>query len=88
MGISTCSPSKTKYFGTPLPDLRPDLQSQANFGLEQTFKIFKNLKKHIPASGVYQGYSTIVGPKIYYSCRVTFFYARKRKPTVPLGSLK
>ena len=42
----------------PLPDLRPDLESQANFGLEQTFKIFKNLQKHIPASGVDQGHSS------------------------------
>ena len=28
----------------PLPDLRPDSESQANFGLEQTFKIFKNIQ--------------------------------------------
>jgi hypothetical protein len=27
----------------PLPDLRPDLESKANFGLEQTFKILKNI---------------------------------------------
>jgi hypothetical protein len=41
----------------PLPDLRPDLESQANFGLEQTFEIFKILQKYIPASGVVQGHS-------------------------------
>jgi hypothetical protein len=40
-----------------LPDLRPDLEFQLNFGLEQTFKIFKTLQKHIPASGVCQSYS-------------------------------
>ena len=28
----------------PLPDLKLDLESQANFGLEQTFKIFKGLQ--------------------------------------------
>ena len=27
MEISTCSPSKKTYFGTPLPDLRLDLES-------------------------------------------------------------
>ena len=53
---------KKKYYGTrhALPDLRPDLESLANFSLEQTFKIFKNLQKHIPASGVCQGHSTAV----------------------------
>ena len=40
-----------------LPDLRPDLESWANFGLEQTFKILKNLQKHISASAVDQGHS-------------------------------
>jgi hypothetical protein len=34
------------------------LESLANFCLEQTFRIFKNLQKHIPARGVNQGYST------------------------------
>ena len=33
-------------------------KSWANFSLEQTFKIFKNIQKHIPASGVNQGHST------------------------------
>ena len=33
------------FFGTPLPDLRKDSESQANFGLEQTFKISKNIQK-------------------------------------------
>jgi hypothetical protein len=28
----------------PLPDLKPDLGFLSNFGLEQTFKIFKNLQ--------------------------------------------
>ena len=31
-----------------------------NFGLEQTFKSFKNLQKHIPASRINQGYSTVL----------------------------
>ena len=43
-----------------LPDLRPDLESYKNFGLEQSFKIFKNIQKHIPASEVDQGYSAIL----------------------------
>jgi hypothetical protein len=42
----------------PLPDLRLDSESWANFGLEQTFNIFKNSSKHISASEVYQGHST------------------------------
>jgi hypothetical protein len=61
----------------PLPDLRPDLQSEANFRLEQTFKIFKNLQKHIPASGVCEGHSTCTSLDpddqeryIEYSCTV------------------
>jgi hypothetical protein len=32
--------------------------SKSNFGLERTFKIFKNLQKQITASGVCQGHST------------------------------
>jgi hypothetical protein len=44
----------------PLPDLRPDFESWANFGLQQTFKIFKNIQKHISSSGVGQGHSTAV----------------------------
>jgi hypothetical protein len=30
----------------PLPDLRPDLESEANLGLEQTFNIFKKIYKN------------------------------------------
>jgi hypothetical protein len=44
----------------PLPDLRPDLESCANFGLEQTLNIFKNIQKHISSSGVRQGHSKSV----------------------------
>jgi hypothetical protein len=44
----------------PLPYLRSDLKSSANFGLDHTFKIFKKIKKYIPASGVYQGHSTCI----------------------------
>jgi hypothetical protein len=44
----------------PLPDLRPDLESYANFGLNQTFKIFKKFQKYIPARGVSQDHSTAV----------------------------
>ena len=39
-------------------DLRPDLNSHANFGLEQTFKFLEKCSKHISASGVDQGHST------------------------------
>jgi hypothetical protein len=42
----------------PLLDLRLDWESWPNFGLEQSFKIFKNHQKHITASGVSQGHST------------------------------
>jgi hypothetical protein len=36
---------KTKHTSEhPLPDLRLDLEPWANFGLEQTFQIFKNLQ--------------------------------------------
>jgi hypothetical protein len=51
---------KKKYTSEhPLPpDLRPDSESLANFGLEQTFKIFKSLQKYISTSGVNQGHST------------------------------
>jgi hypothetical protein len=31
----------------PLPDLRPYLKSQVNFGLEQTFKVFKTLENKL-----------------------------------------
>ena len=41
----------------PVPDLRPDLESWANFGLEQTFKFPKKSSNRISASGVDQGYS-------------------------------
>ena len=37
--------------------LKPDLESQTNFGLEQTFNIFKNIQKHISSSVVCQGHS-------------------------------
>jgi hypothetical protein len=42
----------------PLPDLRPYLESWTNLGLEQTFKIFKNLQNPISSSGVGQGHSS------------------------------
>ena len=56
--ISECSPSKKNTSEHPLPDLRPVSESWANFGLEQTFKIFKFFQKHISSSGVGQGHST------------------------------
>jgi hypothetical protein len=40
----------------PLPYLGPDLEYYLDFGIEQTFEIFKNLQKYIPASGVGQGH--------------------------------
>jgi hypothetical protein len=38
---------KNNILPNTLPDLRPDPESWANFGLEQTFTIFKNLQTHI-----------------------------------------
>jgi hypothetical protein len=58
MKICTCPPSKKHTSEHPLPDLRPDLESLANFGLEKTFNIFKNIQKHISSSGVCQGHSS------------------------------
>jgi hypothetical protein len=51
---------KKNILRNTLPNLRPDLESQANFGLEQPSKIFKNLQKHILASSVNQGCSTVL----------------------------
>jgi hypothetical protein len=57
MGISKYSPSKKKYFGTPPARSETGFGILSKFGLEQTFKIFKILQKHIPASGFRQGHS-------------------------------
>jgi hypothetical protein len=57
MKIYTYPTSKKHTSEHPLPDLRPDLESQTNLGLEQTFNIFKNIQKHISSSVFFQGHS-------------------------------
>ena len=44
----------SEFMRTPLPDLRLDLESQANFGLEQTFKIFKGLQNEFQLAELIQ----------------------------------
>ena len=85
--ISTCSPSKKHTSEHPLPDLRPDLKSCSNYGLEQTFKIFKNLQKHISTSGVDQGHSSILSVRNIYFTSVCTHTSKHHNRRVIWGSV-